>query len=132
MVRLKEWRSTTSTVASVCFNSIVVRLEDIAIRIALCHDHTFQFHSGSIRSSLVRCRLTLFDCFNSKVVRLEVSMRKTRRLYTCTFQFHSGSIRRTASFFSSVTKSKFQFHSGSIRRKCCRLIRSEHRCVSIP
>ena len=75
------------------FNSILVRLKVFLIQLRNGRICTFQFHTGSIKSSEKP-----FDRPNWNQ-----------------FQFHTGSIKSKKKRFGKHAASKFQFHTGSIK-----------------
>jgi len=74
------------------FNSTLVRLKELE------HDKAqalfkFQFHTGSIKSSVSVSPSPNNLCFNSTLVRLKASTSIYQPPEFCVFQFHTGSIK---------------------------------------
>ena len=138
VVRLKARAGDISTWWKRRFNSIVVRLKEGRWIWWVPVDGSFQFHSGSIKSSSQRQStrsLALFQFHSGSIKSVSFPILSSRHGL---FQFHSGSIKRaghtrrdaagrgfnsivvrlkvsTSGFFARA-RPKFQFHSGSIKR----------------
>ena len=95
------------------FNSIKVRLEP-----NLAGDNNavlgFQFHKGTIRTSVPVYLLLEIFYFNSIKVRLE-HRAPSFGAHTLKFQFHKGTIRTLTPWKKWEYGTQFQFHKGTIR-----------------
>ena len=76
---------------------------------------SFQFHSGSIKTTGALLGKVKRARFNSTLVRLRLRHRLAHLLGTNTFQFHSGSIKTKRWGLRRNLDESFQFHSGSIK-----------------
>ena len=76
------------------FNSIKVRLELPGGSVDTSSGQVFQFHKGTIRTTIKVDRIKLEGHFNSIKVRLEPLM-VTPEGKLSAFQFHKGTIRTT-------------------------------------
>ena len=110
------------------FNSIKVRL----IRI-LGDDYqqiiVFQFHKGSINTTVLAGCAALLCSFNSIKVRL-IPTCEHDLICEFVFQFHKGSINTDAGLPVSSSDIKFQFHKGSINTSLIINIRLRRICFN--
>ena len=74
----------------------------------------FQFHKGTIRTSLHRVVQLIKLCFNSIKVRLEQMVARFTA-HAPVFQFHKGTIRTGLMVYGAYRGIRFQFHKGTIR-----------------
>ena len=90
-VRLELVRHAAREKSGCNFNSIKVRLERLLLRY-IVKVLIFQFHKGTIRTTILTTLTSSTQNFNSIKVRLELGA-LLHRLYDSTFQFHKGTIR---------------------------------------
>ena len=91
----------------------------------------FQFHYGSIKSTIKICRHSPCRNFNSTMVRLKDWLKDGLGTNPQIFQFHYGSIKRLTWLVISLVSLVFQFHYGSIKSESM-IFKIVNNHISIP
>ena len=78
-----------------CFNSKLVRLEVVILKVLGGFYLEFQFQIGAIRGVADLQAIKDLQSFNSKLVRLEAMSAAKSRQFAARFQFQIGAIRGT-------------------------------------
>ena len=117
LVRLKDHKQTPLNCLLPGFNSILVRLKDPFAVYAFSPFFSFQFHTGSIKSSGLSPISKPLRGFNSILVRLKVS-HSNPESRAHQFQFHTGSIKRQGYCRHAAAK-MLCFNSILVRLKAC-------------
>ena len=94
MVRLKGLLSRRSAHVRTYFNSTMVRLKEELYANENEDKILFQFHYGSIKSTILYILIDMRENFNSTMVRLKDGNSTNNQPSKCSFQFHYGSIKR--------------------------------------
>ena len=97
------------------FNSIKVRLERRDRDPRFRSQYAFQFHKGTIRTSVFARFSRVLDYFNSIKVRLELTVLLV--IFMQIFNFNSIKVRleHRHDLLNSSSVTAFQFHKGTIR-----------------
>ncbi len=114
------------------FNSTLVQLKAYNPKTKRYYLPKFQFHIGSIKSSLVNRVLYLETKFQFHIGSIKSHVRIVAQDPKTVFQFHIGSIKRVGRRVMIGGDFTFQFHIGSIKRKLNPSSKAKIMEVSIP
>ena len=96
------------------FNSIKVQLELNFFELIIYHLFVFQFHKGTIRTTICNCKIRHYRHFNSIKVQLEQFVPKTITLLYLYFNSIKVQLEQPSRSRKRRAR-KFQFHKGTIR-----------------